>query len=172
VEGTKPRSTRSRIIHLGNLVNKNPISFPERNDRKRRNTSSITLPNSLHLKVAVVAVSGRSDVRANVGSARTILTGHGDVDVSSRGVDSVSVVDDERLDVRVGRDDDGLGGSGLDGCVENSVDLSDDLSAVDFIVDFGALGLGELVVGSGLGSGALQDVGVSSGLLNVRLAWV
>jgi hypothetical protein len=136
-------------------VNRKPISFPERNDRKRRNTSSITLPNSLHSKIAVVAVSGGSDVRANVGSARTILTSHGDVQVSGRGVDSVSVIDDERLNARVGRDDDGLGGGGLDGSVEDSVDLGDDLSVVDFSVDLGALGLGELVVGSGLGSGAL-----------------
>lgn len=130
--------------------------------------------NFLHSKVAVVAVGSRSDVGADVRSARTILTGHGDVDVSSRGVGGVSVIDDKRLDVRVGRDDDGGGGGGLDGVldssVENGINLSNNLGVVDFSVDLGALGLGELIVGGGLGSSALQGVGVSSGLLNVCLA--
>jgi hypothetical protein len=109
----------------------------------------------LHSNVAVTAVSSRSDVGANVGDTRGVLDvlgGYGDV---SRDIDGVGVVDDERLDQRIGGDD---GESGVDGGVDSGVELD-------------ALGVGELVdVRSELAGSALQDVGFGGDLLNIWLA--
>jgi hypothetical protein len=109
---------------------------------------------SLHLDVAITAVSSRSDVGANVRDTRGVLDvlgGHGDV---SRDIDGVSVVDDERFDHGIGGHD---GGSGVDASVDSDVELD-------------TLGVGELVdVRSGLGGGALQDFGFGGDLLNIWL---
>ena len=72
----------------------------------------------------VTAVSSRGSVRANIRSARIIFSSHGDV---GRDIDGVRVLDDEGLDVRIGRDDD-RSGDGLDGSVD---DIVDDIVVLD-----------------------------------------
>jgi len=153
---------------------------------EKRLQSSICCATSLDLDVTVTAVSSRGNVRTDVAAVssrgdvradvRSILSlsasvsAHGNV---INDVDGVGVVDNEGFNDGVGRDDGDDSGGRLGrslgkSSVNDSVNGSVEVGVVVVLDTLDTIGLSKLIeVRGGLGSGTLESVGVSDGLLGV-----
>lgn len=151
------------------LPRKKRLRTTENLSSEKRPQVSIRLRHLLYSNVTLTAVSGRSNVRADVKAILGLAIDRGapgDVlgKVAGGGIGN----NDERLNHGVGRND-GDGGGGLGGGVDDSIDgrVNGSLNVSVVLSTLDTIGLGKLVdVGSGLGGGALQSVGISGGLLD------